>query len=41
MDKHIALRLMKDINMRFIVDDEFNEEEFLILLKNYINIGED
>lgn len=38
MDRKIALRLMKDINMKFVVDDEFQEEEFLTILKNYIDV---
>jgi len=31
-------RLLKDINQHFIVDDEINEEDFLIILKNYIEV---
>ena len=38
MKKYIALRLMKDINMKFVVDDEFTEEEFLTILKNYTEV---
>jgi hypothetical protein len=40
MDKKQALRLMKDVNMKFIVDDEFQEEEFLIILRNYVGVEE-
>ena len=40
MEKKQALRLMKDINMKFIVDDEFQEEEFLTILKNYVGVEE-
>lgn len=40
MNKKQALRLMKDINMKFIVDDEFQEEEFITILKNYIGVEE-
>jgi len=36
--KYNAKRLLKDINQHFIVDDEINEEDFLIILKNYIEV---
>ena len=38
MNKNNALRLMKDINLKFIVDDEFTEEEFMAILNNYIEV---
>ena len=38
--KHNALRLMKDINMKFDRDDEFEEKEFLVILNNYIEVKE-
>lgn len=38
MNKKTALRLLKDINMFFVVDDEIKEDIFLNILNNYINI---
>jgi len=40
MNKKTALRLMKDINMKFNRDDEFEEDEFLVILNNYIEVKE-
>ena len=36
--KYQAKRLLKDINQYFIVDDEINEDDFLIILKNYMEV---
>lgn len=36
--EHNAKRLLKDINQYFIVDDEISENDFLIILKNYIRV---
>ena len=36
--KNNAKRLLKDINQYFIVDEEIKEKDFLIVLKNYIEV---
>lgn len=38
MEKRTALRLLKDINMKFELDEEFTEEEFFTLLCNYTQL---
>ena len=39
MNKHTALRLLKDLNM-CIDNEEICEESFLITLKNYVEVTE-
>ena len=38
ISKHDARRLLKDVNLYFIVDDEISEETFIVILKNYIDV---
>jgi hypothetical protein len=41
MDKQTALRLLKDLNLSVVIEDnEIREDDFLTILKNYINIEE-
>lgn len=39
MNKHTALRLLKDLNMG-LEDEELDETSFLITLKNYVEVTE-
>ena len=39
MDKKIAMRLLKDLNMDLDLE-ELNQEHFLTILKNYVYIDE-
>lgn len=39
MNKHTALRLLKDLNMGLMAE-ELEEESFLITLKNYVEVTE-